>query len=254
MAYVGNYKRKERIKMIIINILLAGFLIMTLGIIKRIRKDKHEIENLEYSNKRLQSNFDSVRAFKHDFNNIMQAMGGYIALNDMDGLRKMYESIIEECQTINNIQSINEKIINNPAIYNLINHKYSKAKENGINMKLEVLIDLQKLKVSDYDLCRILGILIDNAIEASIDCEDKFISIKFLHDRMNNRDLIIIENSCKNCLIDINKLYEKGFSSKKEKINHGIGLWKVKQILRKNKNMHIYTARDKLFKQQLEIY
>ena len=75
-----------------------------------------------------------------------------------------------------------------------------------------------------------------------------------MKDKFNNRNLIIIENPYKNYLIDINKIYDKGFSSKKDKIAHGLGLWKVKQILKKNKNIQIYTSREKLFKQQLEIY
>ncbi|MBR3324869.1 MAG: GHKL domain-containing protein [Clostridia bacterium] len=238
----------------LIYIAILTYLIISIKELIKMRKAKNRIEQLEISNRRLQKNYDSIRSFKHDFNNIMQSMGGYIALKDMDGLEKMYKSIVKECQEINDVQGINENVINNPALYNLINHKYEEALKHGIRMKVEVLINLKKLKVNDLDLCRVLGILIDNAIEASRECEDKFISIKFLHDKINNRDLIIVENSCKNCLIDINKIYEKGFSSKREKINHGLGLWKVRQILRKNKNIQIYTARDKLFKQQLEIY
>jgi len=233
---------------------ILAYLIISIKKLLKMKKEKYLIEDLQNSNRRLQRNYDNIRSFKHDFNNIMQAMGGYIALNDMNGLKKMYNSIVEECQDINDAQSINENVINNPALYHLINHKYEETKELGINMKVQVLIDLRKINVSDFDLCRILGILIDNAIEASSECDEKLISIKFLHDNLNNRDLIIIENSYKNSLIDINKIYEKGFSSKKMKLNHGLGLWKVKQILRRNKNMNIYTARDDLFKQQLEIY
>ncbi len=213
-----------------------------------------KIENLEGSNKRLQENYDNVRAFKHDFNNIMQGFGGLILAKDLEGLNKMYKSIINECQEINDKQSINEDIINNPAILNLINNKIKLAEQNDIKIKLEVYLDLNSLKISTYDLCRILGILIDNAIEASIGCDEKIITIKFLKDKFNNRSLIVIENPYKNYLIDIKKIYEKGFSSKKDKISHGLGLWKIKQILKKNKNIQIYTSRDKLFKQQLEIY
>ena len=243
----------QKLKYLIYMAILT-YLIISITKLIKMRKEKRKIEDLEISNKRLQKNYDSIRSFKHDFNNIMQSIGGYIALKDMDGLEKMYKSIVNECQEINEIQGINENVINNPALYNLINHKYEEAINLGIKVKVQVLINLKKLKVNDLDLCRVLGILLDNAIEASKDCEDKFISIKFIHDRLNNRDLIVIENSCKNCLIDINKIYEKGFSSKKERFNHGLGLWKVRQILKKNKNMQIYTARDKLFKQQLEIY
>lgn len=236
--------------------IISYFTVLLKNILTMLKeKDKNVIiENLEKSNKRLQENYDNVRAFKHDFNNIMQGIGGYIVANDMSGLEKMYKSITKECQEINEKQAINSNIINNPAILNLINNKIKLAEEKGIRIKIEVYVDLNKLKVSTYDLCRVLGILIDNAIEASIGCEEKVISIKFLRDKFNNRNLIIIENPCKNYLVDIKKIYEKGFSSKKDKISHGLGLWKVKQILKKNKNIQIYTSRDKLFKQQLEIY
>ena len=235
---------------------IAYLVIFIKSILSMINQSESRIiiENLEGSNKRLQENYDSVRAFKHDFNNIMQGLGGYIIAKDFDGLNKMYNSIISECQEINEKQSINEDIISNPAILNLINNKIKEAEKKSIKIKLEVYIDLNTLKVPTYDLCRILGILIDNAIEACAGCETKVISIKFLKDKYNNRNLIIIENPYKNYLIDVKKIYEKGFSSKKDKISHGLGLWKVKQILSKNKNIQIYTSREKLFKQQLEIY
>ncbi len=242
---------------ILFAMMITSYLIVLFKNIMAKLKEKDNnilIENLQGSNKRLQENYDNVRAFKHDFNNIMQGIGGYIVANDMVGLEKMYKSITKECQDINEKQAINGIIINNPAVLNLINNKIKLAEEKDIKIKVETYIDLNTLKVSTYDLCRVLGILIDNAIEASIGCEDKVVSIKFLKDKFNNRNLIVIENPCKNYLIDIKKIYEKGFSSKKDKISHGLGLWKVEQILKKNKNIQIYTSRDKLFKQQLEIY
>lgn len=236
--------------------IMSYMVVLFKNIIAKLKEEDNivVIENLEGSNKRLQENYDNVRAFKHDFNNIMQGIGGYIVANDMAGLEKMYKSITKECQEINNKQAINDTVINNPAILNLINNKIKLAEEKDIKIKVEVYIDLNTLKIPTYDLCRVLGILIDNAIEASIGCEEKVVSIKFLKDKFNNRNLIVIENPCKNYLIDIKKIYEKGFSSKKDKISHGLGLWKVQQILKKNKNIQIYTSRDKLFKQQLEIY
>ena len=254
---ISDIKRIPMYLYLLFNFMQIAYLIVFIkGILNILDQNNKRIliENLEGSNKRLQENYDSVRAFKHDFNNIMQGIGGYIASNDMVGLNKMYKSIINECQEINEKQSINSDIITNPAILNLINNKILIAEKNGIKIKLNVYVDLNSLNISTYDLCRILGILIDNAIEACSGCEEKVISIKFLKDKFNNRNLIIIENPYKNYLIDIKKIYEKGFSSKKDKISHGLGLWKVKQILKKNKNLNIYTSRDKLFKQQLEIY
>ena len=238
-------------------VVILGYLILEINnIVKIIKLEKanKKFKQLENDYEKIQATYDRIRGFKHDFNNIMQGFGGYIKSRDLEGLENMYVSIVKECQEINEEQRINKQRINNPAIYNLIINKYIDAKKMNISMKVDVDIDLKRLKVSDVDLCRILGILLDNAIEATKDCQEKIIILKFIRDNLNQRDLIIIENPCKNLMIDIKKIYEKGFSNKKNKIAHGLGLWNVKQILKKNKNVHIYTTKGDIFKQQLEIY
>lgn len=215
---------------------------------------KCENMNLQTENQRLQNCYDNICSFKHDFGNIMQAIGGYIEAKDIVGLKEMYSSIIQECQDINDVQSINKDIINNPAVYTLINSKYKMATDLNINMKVDVLTDITKFKISDLNLCRILGILIDNAIEASKKCEEKSIYVKFKYDKLNNRNLAIVKNTYNKELTNVNKIFEKGFTTKGEKVNHGIGLWKVQQIVKLSKNLNLYTSSDELFMQQLEIY
>lgn len=210
--------------------------------------------NLQTENERLQNCYDNISSFKHDFSNIMQAIGGYIEAKDIVGLKEMYNSIVKECQDINDIQSINKNVINNPAVYTLINSKYKTAKELNINMKIEVYTDISKFKINDLNLCRILGILIDNAIEASRKCEEKIIYVKFKFDKLNNRNLIIVKNTYNKEITNVHKIFEKGYSTKNEKANHGIGLWKVQQIVKQCKNLNLYTSSDELFMQQLEIY
>ena len=115
------------------------------------------------------------------------------------------------------------------------------------------LLDLNTLKMKIYEFARILGILLDNAIEASKECDEKIINITFRNDQKNNRQLIIIENTYKNKDIDTEKIFEKGVS---EKENHtGLGLWEVRKIIKKNNNINLFTNKtDQFFSQQLEIY
>ena len=72
-------------------------------------------------------------------------------------------------------------------------------------MNIEVMINLDNLEVSNYQLCKILAILLDNAIEAAKECEEKIINVKFIKDFRANRKLIIIENSYNEIDIDIDK-------------------------------------------------
>ena len=104
-----------------------------------------------------------------------------------------------------------------------------------------------------YEFSRILGILLDNAIEEASKCSEKIVNIKFRNEQNKHRQVIIIENTYNNKDVDTEEIFNKGFSGKQ---NHsGLGLWEVKQILKKNNNLTLYTAKDnRLFKQQLEIY
>ena len=65
--------------------------------------------------------------------------------------------------------------------------------------------------------------------------------------------IIQIENSYSNKNIDTKNIFEKCIT---EKENHqGMGLWKVKQIVRRNNNINLITeTNDLYFKQCLEIY
>ena len=104
-----------------------------------------------------------------------------------------------------------------------------------------------------YEFNRILGILIDNAIEESKDCPDKRINIEIRKDFKVNRQILLIENTYKEKDINIDKIFTKGYSTKPN--NTGLGLWEVREILKKNKNLNLYTTKDNIyFKQQLEIY
>lgn len=138
-------------------------------------------------------------------------------------------------------------------IYNLLTSKYHEAESKDIKMNMTFLLDLNTLKMKIYEFARILGILLDNAIEASSECDEKIINITFRNDSKNNRQLITIENTYQNKNIDTEKIFEKGVS---EKENHtGLGLWEVRKIIKKNSNANLFTSKtDKFFSQQLELY
>lgn len=104
-----------------------------------------------------------------------------------------------------------------------------------------------------YEFTRILGILMDNAIEATSECEEKIINVSIRKDTRRHMQLLVIENTYKNKDIDTEKIYEKGYSTKEG--NTGLGLWEIRQILKKNNNLNLYTTKnDKYFSQQFEIY
>ena len=212
-----------------------------------------KLQNAEEYNKTLTILHDSVRGFKHDFDNIVTTIGGYVKTNDIDGLKKYYLQLEDDCQKVNNLYTLNPKLINNPGVYSLLTTKYHKAESKDIKINMSLLLDLNKLNMKIYEFTRILGILLDNAIDASSECDEKFINIIFRDDAKNHRQLIIVENTYKDKNVDTEKIFNKGFTGKE---NHtGLGLWEVRKILNKSKNLSLYTSKnDKYFSQQLEIY
>ncbi len=235
--------------------LIAYFFVSLFNMIKtkQLEIANRDINNLQLYNSTLKIMYDNIRAFKHDFNNIMNGIGGYITAKDMEGLTKYYKSLFNDCNNVNNLAAINPETINNPSIYAILADKYNKAANKNIQLELGVFIDLNSLHIDTYELTRILGILLDNSIEAAQECDRKYISIRFLMDYRMNRQLVIIENTYKDKNIDTFKIFEKAYTTKPN--NTGLGLWEVNKILKKHDNLAIFTSKDdELFKQQLEIY
>lgn len=235
--------------------LLAYFIISfySLNRIINLQIAKIELENSENYNKTLSILYDNVKAFKHDFDNMVFTIGGFINTNDINGLKKYYTSLERDCQKTNNIALLNPQLINNPGIYNLLITKYKKAQNENIEIQLEYFFDFDKLHMPIYDFSRMLGIFLDNAIEAAASSKEKKIKIIFRDTIQSNVQIIQIENSYVSKNINTKKIFEKGIT---EKDNHlGMGLWEVNQILKRNNNVNLITENNDLyFKQHLEIY
>ena len=241
----------------VINILplIAYFTISIYSIIKamNLEKAREDLEQEKQYNKTLQILHDNLRAFKHDFANIISGIGGYVETDDMEGLKKYYKQLLQDCNQVNNLGSLNPDSINSPAVYAVLANKYYKADSAGIKISLDSFIDFNHLYMGIYEFTRILGILMDNAIEAACECDNKYIHVEIRNDDSRNRQLLIVENTFKNKDINVDKIYEKGYSTKPH--NTGLGLWEVEKILKKNKNVTRFTSKDgDLFKQQIEIY
>lgn len=235
---------------------LLTYYFISLNSLTRTMKLQITAKNLETAesyNNSLSILYDNVKAFKHDFDNMVFTIGGFVSTNDMEGLKKYYNSLEKDCQRVNNIALLNPNLINNSGIYNLLTAKYQKAKNSKVEIELDFFFDFNTLHMPIYDFSRMLGILIDNAIEAASETDKKLVKIMF-RDSPNNRTQIIkIENSYNNKNVDKNKIFEKGVTGKE---NHsGMGLWEVKQIIKRNNNINLITEpNEKYFKQSLEIY
>lgn len=235
--------------------LLAYFALSIYSLTRALKlmSTTQKLESTKEYNNTLRILHDNVRGFKHDFDNIVTTIGGYIKTEDMKGLKKYYSQLEDDCQRVNNLYILNPDVVKNDGIYNLLTKKYYEAESKDIKVNITFLLDLSTLNMKIYEFARILGILLDNAIEASSECEEKIINITFKNDTKNYRQLFILENTYNTPDIDTEKIFEKGVSKKE---NHtGLGLWEVRKLVKRNNNVNLFTSKnDKYFIQQLEIY
>lgn len=229
------------------------FNLYTIFTVSKLETTSTNLQEAQLYNKTLEILQDNTRAFRHDFSNILQGMVGYIDNNDMEGLKQYYSQLVEDIQHSNNLTTLSPKVVNNPAIYNVLANKYHKADSLGIKIHLEAFLDMNELHMKIYEFTRILGILMDNAIEATSECENKIINVTFRKDARKHMQLLVIENTYKNKDINTDKIFEKGYSTKTG--NTGLGLWEIRQILKKNNNLNLFTTKNsEFFVQQFEIY
>ncbi|MBI6874168.1 sensor histidine kinase [Clostridium aciditolerans] len=217
-------------------------------------KEKEYQQLKEYTD-RIEDMDSDLRRFKHDYINILQTLGGYIETGDIDGLKEFYHNdLLKESNKIidkDRYLSI-LKHIKIDALKALISSKIINAYSYGIEIQIEIIDDIHELSINTIDICRIIGIFIDNAIEAAILCDKKDVKIAVV--KNDDSTVFIISNSCLEDTPPIYKIYEENFSTKGD--NRGIGLKTVRYIVNeKYDNVILNTKiKDCVFKQELIIY
>ncbi len=259
MFYMGNLP--ILVTLISIISLIAYFFISIFSLLKttKLEETSQSLEEAQLYNKTLQLLHDNLRTFKHDFSNTMQSIQGYIANNDMKGLEKYYQGIHNECTISNNLTALSPTLINDPALYSLIASKYLLAEQYDITFNISIRINFKELKIEPYVLTKILGILLDNAIDAAKLSDEKEILFEVNPPFTNStvrKYVVSVQNTYSNKEVDVDRIREKGYTSKaEEEGSHGLGLWEVNKILKKSKNLNLYTTKnDKFFVQDLEIF
>lgn len=247
ILFVSN-KYNYPIVFLILNIIQFLFIniFVLIYVSKEIKYEKNKLDlyTSEIHNKALIGMVDGVRTLKHDYNNIIQSLNGYVLTKQYDKLEDYINSLLNECNSINNIANLNQDIFNDPAIYGVVGSKYFIATEKNIKFDFDISIDISSISFSMPDLSRILGIILDNAIEATLKTDEKYIRLQMSYDTRKNADVIKVFNTYDtNIQIDLNEIYKKGVSSKK--VKSGIGLWEVKKLIAKSNNSQIYATIEK---------
>ena len=224
---------------------------ITTSILKNIKletNNKIESAKLEQQKKyilALEKNNNEIRKFKHDFNNIILGLDGYINNDDFnkEKLKKYFNSTI---MTFNNNIELNDIVIAKlnsikvSSLKSLITNKVLVAQNNNIDVDINIQGEIHDFYTDEMQLSRILGILLDNAIEASLELtDDKKIEMNII--QIDKTTDIQISNIFNNTGIPITDFNKEGFSTKGT--NRGLGLSSAHEIANKL-NMLLNTEID----------
>lgn len=201
-----------------------------------IIKTQYSITRLKIKNKMLcdsykvySDTFEEFKELKHNLKNDLLGIKMNLSKENQDTINKIINKYNKNSTWVNNINSIPK------GLEGMLILKQNEAKYLGINMFITFKSNVNISKKDFVDMNDILGIYLDNAIEASKNLKNKNILVN-VYDLNLKETVFEIINQYENT-IDVDKLYSKNYSTKEKP--SGIGLNYVNKI--KNKNIKFKT-------------
>ncbi len=251
-------------KMIYNNALhISGYLLVMLFLLLAMRRSYLEQMQAEAKQKAMQDlqdythnlevMYNGLRSFKHDYVNILLSISGYIENGDMDELKIFFENKIFPTKNLIDQGDYKLNQLSNIGVLeikSLLSAKMIYAHESGIDVTIDIPDKVDSFRIDTVDLARILGIFLDNAIEATLETKHPQIGLNIIQNEAGVS--IIISNHFQDHGVALHKLRQKGFSTK---IGHqGIGLSNAQKIISSYDNIILETTmRCGCFVQHMEL-
>lgn len=180
---------------------------------------------LDYEHyKILQENYNNHKILVHNIKHNMKMIAAMAEKEDIDSLKEYVRAVQDQEHDL-----IGRFYTGNKIADVIIIRESEKCKKSGIEFNFvsnEISFDF----MNEADICCILSNLFDNAHEAAEKSKDKIIEAEFYYN--GNRSMLFIEisNSCDTAPVIKNNRLQ---TDKKDKENHGIGMYSVEKTVSK---------------------
>ena len=200
----------------------------------------------------LEKMLDDTRAFRHDYKNVLSTMAGFIREDKTEELKEFFDKQIMAATIDEEAQNDAWKSVRlifpmelKGFLYEKVLVAFARNVQIHIAVKEEICVLYDKMR----DLVRLLGIYIDNALEAAGAASDGEVWV--ILNYTPKGVLFRVENNYSE-KPDISRMYQKGYSTKGE--GRGLGLFTSKELLGGHADMyHELNVTDDKVIQYLEV-
>lgn len=188
------------------------------------RKNARQRQALEEAYEQLEELNGTLRAQRHDFMNHIQVIYTLTELGDNQDALDYMDRVYADIQKVGRLLKTSS-----PAVNALLAAKLADCEENGVTFSADIRTLWDSCPIPGWEMCRILGNLIDNAMEAMNDASERRITVSLwedvrsLHFSVENTGSPIPESIRRDIFIP-------GFSTKGN--DRGTGLHIVSSILK----------------------
>ena len=193
--------------------------------------------------KNYESDIEEHRTATHETRNELLAIRSRVSELGDEKLCEYIDSILGDKKNINSTKYSKFKYLPTNGLKGFLYYKFVEAEEQGLDVRLNIAKQIEKsflanLNTNDFkDLTRVLGVYLDNAIEASALSEKKQLGIEIY--KINNDIEVIISNTYDNDKLDKNKIGKERYSTKSSSRGHGLLL--AKRTLKNNDRLKSET-------------
>ena len=181
----------------------------------------YQRELIETHYREVENMYRQIRGWRHDYRNHIQVMKALAAKGDLAGIQAYLDELDTDLNTVDTVIKTGNAMADA-----ILNSKISLAKSRRIPVQADAHIPV-KLRMSELDLCVILGNLFDNAIEASLALPEDQRLIRVYMDMKGTQLYISFTNFT--AAKKQRKLGQRFATTKGE--GHGFGLVRIDNII-----------------------
>ena len=219
-----------------------------------LREKEIEHRTLLYYMDECEHQQSAMHKFRHDQKNILSSLDLYVEEQDWNGLMQYYTSSIKPTfAVITQSEFALEDLskIKVREIKSVLAAKLNMAQNLGIEVQFNVVSEIDDIPTDSVSLVRMLGIILDNAIEALEELDTAgtlFVTCFKIRTSIN----FVVQNTCRADIPPLNQLKQLGFSTKGK--GRGIGLCNLSELANALPNVALQTSiEDGKFAQTLII-